>query len=48
MAADEEKNRQNQQAGASHLDQKNAPDGISSLPDTFVRRGKRKQRDPFG
>jgi hypothetical protein len=29
MAADEEKNRQNQQAGASHLDQKNASDGIS-------------------
>jgi len=30
MAADEEKNRQNQQAGASHLDQKNAPNGISN------------------
>src|SRR5258708_30848970 len=32
MAADEEKNRQNQQAGESHLDQKNAPNGI---PDSW-------------
>src|SRR5260370_20690502 len=30
MVTDEEKNGQNQQAGESHLDEKDAPDGISN------------------